>query len=124
MLFLGAQYYKEKLYEFNINRECKAIYMGCDKFVEAINDKNLSSARMFLEMIINSCKYIRTTKPPVKYREIHKQMKKICNNLMKLYRDIFSIFIDRVWTKEYEDKLYQDGELLKSQLNQLEISSN
>lgn len=115
------QFYKEKEYEFNITRECKTLFISCNRFVESIDSSNLDLMNTSFNLIINSCKNIRKTKAPLKYTQIHKDIKRICNVLMKIYRDIFHRFIDEVWTNKYKIKIYEVVELLKVPLNKIEI---
>lgn len=117
---LKTQFYKEKGYEFNIKRQCKSLSISCNKFIESINNNDLNLAKVSFNLIIDGCKNIRTTIPPVKYKEIHKQIRKVCSILMKLYRNMFCRFIDEIWTEEYKDRLYQASELLKVPLNEIE----
>ena len=81
---MKTQYYKEKGYEFDIKRQCKALSISCNKFIEAINNRDINLAKMSFGLIISGCKNIRTTIPPIKYKEIHKKMRKACTILMKL----------------------------------------
>lgn len=119
---LKNQFYKEKEYEFNITRECKTLFISCNRFVESIDSSNLDLMNTSFNLIINSCKNIRKTKAPLKYTQIHKDIKRICNVLMKIYRNIFHIFIDEIWTNKYKYKISEATELLKIPLNKIGVT--
>ncbi|MFL0198683.1 hypothetical protein ACJDU8_24465 [Clostridium sp. WILCCON 0269] len=118
------QFYKEKEYEFNITRECKTLCISCNKFIESIDSSSLELMNTSFNLIINSCKNIRKTRAPLKYAQIHKDIKRICNVLMKIYRNIFHRFIDEVWTNKYKYKISEAIELLKVPLGKIGVIGN
>lgn len=121
---MKTQYYKEKGYEFDIKRQCKALSISCNRFIDAVNSRDINLAKMSFGLIISGCKNIRTTIPPIKYKEIHKKMRKACTILIKLYRNIFSRFIDEIWTQEYKNKLYEVSTLLEGPLREIELMTS
>lgn len=68
-MFLRGQYYKEKGCEFCIKRECKALSVSCNKFIEAINNRDINLVKMSFEIMTSECKNTRITVLPIKYQK-------------------------------------------------------
>lgn len=117
---MRSQFYKEKAYEFNVVRECKILSISCKKFIKAIDNTDLELMSTSFNFIVSSCKQIRRIKAPLKYVQIHKEIRRVCNLLMKIYRNIFHRFIGEIWVNKYNEKISEAAELLKIPLSKIE----
>ncbi|ADK13144.1 MULTISPECIES: hypothetical protein [Clostridium] len=114
------QLYKEKAYEFNIVRECEILSISCKKIMKAIDNTDLELMSTSFNFIVSSCNQIRRTKAPLKYVQIYKDIRRVCNLLMKIYHNIFHRFIDEIWVNKYNEKISEVAELLKIPLSKIE----